>query len=179
MIMLLKILQFYIPEFIKKKKLNELFRLTADAFQCELPKLRGHSFAEYLLEYALFTKEQAEKYLMSGESLEEVKHRLYQNSYIYGQDLRNRLHIETWKEAVTALKIIYKLIGIDFQYDSLGEFVISQCFFSKHYSGRVCELISSLDEGIAAGLSGGGKLYFKQRLTEGCSCCTGCFSEGL
>jgi hypothetical protein len=176
--MLLKIIQIYIPEFIKKRKLNQLFRLTADAFQCELPELRGHSFADRLLEYALFTKDKTESYLQSGRPLEEVKHRLYQNSYTFGQNLRKSLHIATWKEAVTALKVIYKLIGIDFQYDSQGEFVISQCFFSKHYSAGVCELISSLDEGMAAGLSGGGRLCFKQRLTEGSSCCMGCFSEG-
>lgn len=51
-------MRFYIPEFIKKKKLNELFSLTADAFQSELPELKGLSFAERLAGYALFTKEQ-------------------------------------------------------------------------------------------------------------------------
>ena len=91
--MLLKIIQFYIPEFIKKKKLNELIYLTADAFQSELPELRGLSFAECLLKYALFTKEQAESYLQSGRPLEEINHRLYQNSCIFGQNLRKSFHI--------------------------------------------------------------------------------------
>ena len=177
--MLLKIMQIYIPEFVKKKKLNELFCLTADAFMCELPELRGLSFAECLSKYALFTKEQAESYLQSGCPPEEVKHRLYQNSYIFGQDLRKSLHIITWEEAVMALKVIYKLIGIDFQYDNQGEFIIKQCFFSKYYSGGVCQLISSLDEGMAAGLSSCGRLCFKQRLTEGGSYCKGCFGKGL
>jgi hypothetical protein len=57
--MLLKILQLYIPEFIKRKKLSELFCLTADAFQSELPEIMGLTFEECLLKYALFTKEQA------------------------------------------------------------------------------------------------------------------------
>lgn len=177
--MLLKIIQLYMPEFIKKKKLNELFRLTADAFQVELPELRGFSFAECLSKYALFTKEQAESYLQSGRPLEEVKHRLYQNSCIFGQNLRKSLHIVTWEEAVTILKAIYKIIGIDFQYDRQGEIIINQCFFSKYYSRGVCKLISSLDEGMAAGLSGGGRLCFNQRITEGGSCCKGYFSRGL
>lgn len=176
--MLMKIMQLYMPEFIKKKKLNELFRLTADAFQSELPELRGLSFAECLSKYALFTKEQAESYSQSGRPLEEVKHRLYQNSCIFGQNLRKSLHIVTWKEAVTVLEVIYKLIGIDFQYDRQGEIIIKQCFFSKYYSGEVCKLISSLDEGLAAGLSGGGRLCFNQRITEGGSCCKGYFSRG-
>ncbi|ATW23567.1 hypothetical protein [Candidatus Formimonas warabiya] len=177
--MLLKIIQFYMPEFIKKKKLNELFRLTADAFQSELPELQGFSFAACLTKYALFTKEQAERYVQSGCPLEEVKHRLYQNSWIFGQKLRKSLQIGTWEEAVTALKAIYKVIGIDFQYDRQGEIIIKQCFFSKYYSGEVCSLVSSLDEGLAAGLSGGGRLCFYQRITEGGSCCKGYFSGGL
>lgn len=148
-------MQLYIPEFIKRKKLNELFCLTADAFHSELPELRGLSFSECLSKYALFTNEQAESYLQSGRQIEEVKNRLYQNSYILGQNMRKSLHIATWEEAVTVLKVIYKLIGIDFQCDRQGEIIIKQCFFSKYYSGRVCNLISSLDEGLAAGLSGG------------------------
>lgn len=177
--MLLKIMQLYIPEFIKMKKLKELFRLTADAFQSELPELRRLSFAECLSKYALFTKEQAENYLQSGRPLEEVKHRLYQNSCIFGQSLRKSLHIVTREEDVTVLEAIYKLIGIDFQYDRQGEIIIKQCFFSKYYSGGVCKLISSLDEGLAAGLSGGGRLRFNQRITEDCSCCKGYFSGRL
>lgn len=177
--MLLKIMQLYMPEFIKKKKLNELFCLTADAFQSELPELRGLSFAECLSKYALFTKERAGSYLQSGRLLEEAKHRLYQNSCIFGQNLRKSLHIVAWEEAVTALKVIYKLIGIDFQCDRQGEIIIKQCFFSKYYSGEVCNLISSLDEGLAAGLSGGGRLSFNQRITDGYSCCKGYFRGEL
>ena len=101
--MLTKIMQLYMPEFIKKKKLNELFRFTANAFQSEPPELKGLSYAEYLLKYALFTKEQAESYLQSGRPLEEVKRRLYQTSYVFGQTLRKSLRIITWEEAVTAL----------------------------------------------------------------------------
>lgn len=176
--MLLKIMQLYIPNFIKKKKLKELFSLTADAFQSELPELQGLSFVECLSKYASFTKEQAESYLQSERSIEEVKHRLFQNSSLFGQNFRKVLHIATLEEAVTALKVIYKLIGIDFQCDSKGEFIIKQCFFSKYYSGEICKLISSLDEGLAAGLSGGGKLCFHQRITEGDICCKGYINEG-
>ncbi|HYE81750.1 MAG TPA: hypothetical protein VEG39_06225 [Clostridia bacterium] len=177
--MLIKIMQIYTPEFIKKKKLEELFRLTADAFQSELPELRGLSYAVCLSEYALFTKKQAESSLQGGRPLEEVKYRLYQNSCAFGQDLRKSLYIKTWEEAVAVLKVIYKHIGIDFQCDRQGEIIIKQCFFSKYYSGEVCRLISSLDEGLAEGLSGGGRLFFNQRISEGGSCCRGYFSGEL
>jgi hypothetical protein len=173
--MLLKIMQLYMPEFIKKKKLNELFFLTADAFQSKPSEFRGSSFKNSLYEYALFTKDQTVSYFHSGHPLEEVKCRLYQNSCIFGKKLRRSLHVVTWEEAVLALKTIYKLIGIDFQCDSQGEFKIKQCFFSKYYSGEVCRLISSMDEGLAAGLSAGGRLSFNQRTTEGYNCCKGYF----
>lgn len=174
--MLLKIMQLYMPEFIKKKKLNELLQLTAEAFQSEQPELKGLSFTECLSIYALFTKEQAENYLQSERQYEEVKNRLYNNSYIYGQKLKKSFHITSWEEAAMLLKTIYNLIGIDFEYNSQGDITIKQCFFSKYYSSEVCKLMSSMDDGLAAGLSGGGSLCFHQRITEGCSCCKGYFN---
>jgi hypothetical protein len=177
--MLLKIIQLCMTESFKKKKISELFQLTADAFQSDLPELRGFSFAECLSKYALFTKEKAENCLKSGLSLEEVKYRLYKNSYIFGRSIRKSLHIVTWKEAVIVLKVIYKFIGIDFHYNRQGEIIIKQCFFSKYYSGEVCKFISSLDSGLAAGLSGGGKLSFNQSITEGNKCCKGFLYKGL
>ncbi|HOS70255.1 MAG TPA: hypothetical protein PLG67_04770 [Bacillota bacterium] len=176
--MLLKIIQIYVPEPIRKRKLNELFRLTADAFQCGPPELRGLSFADCLSKYALFTREQAESYLAGGAPIEEIKHRLYQNSFIYGQDLRKSFHISEWEESVKALGIIYRLIGIDFHYEGQGEFIIKQCFFSRYYTKEACMLISSLDEGMAAGLSGGGRLCFNGRITEGFGCCKGFLRQG-
>lgn len=189
--MLLKILRLYMPGFIRKKKLKELFRLTADAFQTGIPELGGLSFAEYLSEYALFTGAQAERCLLSGCSAEEVKIRLYENSFFFGKNLRKSLHIMNWKESVEALENVYRIIGIDIHFSGRGgsaaakgrsfpeqeEFVIVQCFFSRYYSAETCRLISALDEGLAAGLTGG-RLCFTQRITEGCCCCKGNLNRG-
>jgi len=171
--MLFKIIKLYIPGFIKKKKLLELFRLTAEAFQCEPPDLRGLTYERLLSKYALFTKEQAESYFNSGSPIDELKQRLYQNSYIYGQKLKKSFHIASRKDAVTMLEVIYKLIEIDFKYTQ-DEFIIKRCFFSKYYSKEVCKLISSMDDGLAAGLLGE-RLSFYQRITEDCNCCKGYF----
>ena len=173
--MLLKILHIYIPNFIKKQKLKELFNLTAAAFQSEMPNIQGLSYQKLLIKYALFTKQLAESYLQSGKSVEAVKERLYNNTYILGQDLRKSLNIKTQKQAELALEIIYNLIGIEFQCNRLGEIEIRQCFFSKYYSSDICKLISSLDEGLAAGLTDGGSICFSHRITEGSSCCKGYF----
>jgi len=175
--MLLEVMRRWIPGFVKKKKLDELFRATALAFQTEPPVARG-SFAQRLSKYALFTRDQAKRRQESGRSTEEVKSRLYENSHVMGHQLRKSLHITTWEKSIAAMEVIYKLIGIDFQYGARGEITISKCFFSEYYSPEVCRLISSMDEGLAAGLSGGGRLCFKQRITEGNSCCKGYFLRG-
>lgn len=194
--MLLKIAKHCIPEYIKNNKLDELFMITAGAFECEAPELESLSFAERLHEYAGFTKEQAEKCLQSEGAPDERKRRidaveeqLYANSLIFGQDLRKSFHIKTPEQAIEALELIYRIIGIDFKIcssDGLAyggpdssdcgkpdEFTVSKCYFSSFYSAEVCRLISSLDQGLAAGLTGGGKLAFTQRITEGCGCCKG------
>lgn len=186
--MLLRIAKRYIPEYIKNKKLDDLFGLTAEAFQAEVPELKGLPFAERLTKYASFTRDQAEPFLKreaaaeDGKSkVEAIEGKLYRNSFLLGEALRKSLQIKTWEQAVEALELIYRIIGIDFHFegrdashqDEPGGFTVKKCYFSEYYSSEVCGLISSLDEGLAAGLSGGGRLGFTQRITEGCSCCRG------
>jgi hypothetical protein len=184
--------KLYIPEYIKNKKLDDLFRLTADAFKTEIPELRGLPFQDRLAEYACFTRDQAEKYLNWEGADEERKSRidaiegkLYQSSFLFGEDLRKKLHIKTGEQAAEALQLIYGIIGIDFRYEreiiagsgSPDRFTVKACLFSEYYTAEVCALVSSLDAGLAAGLSCG-RLSFTQRLTEGCSCCMGFFGAG-
>jgi hypothetical protein len=108
--MIIKFAKLYMPEYIKKRKLDDLFRITAGAFQCGVPELKGMPFAERLHEYAVFTKEQAEAYLHTGDtsaerksSLDAVEEKLYRNSFLLGQDLRKSLHIRTPERAAEAL----------------------------------------------------------------------------
>ena len=51
---------FYIPDFIKKRKIRELFDLTARSFQCAVPNMKGLSYPELLSSYARFTQSIAE-----------------------------------------------------------------------------------------------------------------------
>ncbi len=180
-IMLMRAAERHMPDYIKKKKLKELFRLTADAFQAEIPELRRLSFSECLREYAIFTRRQAEC-CIGGKGRctpEEAKSRLAVNSFLMGKHLKKYLHIMNRKESIEALGMIYRLIGIDFQCGSPSvtpeEFVIRRCFFSSYYSPEVCRLVSALDEGLAEGLTGD-KLCFVQRITEGAGCCIGCLT---
>ncbi len=147
-----------------------LFSSTADAFGAEMPSMRGVGFEDCLKRYALFTREKAEEAVRNGAE-SEVKQRLYQNAYHMGQGLREEFGVRSMKEAMKLARIIYGMIEINFRGEPSGDVMISRCYFSSFYSPEVCAVISSIDAGLLSGLSGGGRLIFQQRITEGTECC--------
>jgi hypothetical protein len=169
--LLLSVTRLYVPAFYKKKKLQELFQATAEAFNREVPKLSGPSYGESLRQYALFTKECAESAISQNQNLQEIKRRLYQNAFQLGWKLGKALRVSTREDAMRLAQKLYGVLTIDFQGNPQGEIIVSRCFFSQFYSASVCWIISSLDEGVLAGLAGGGRLIFSQRITEGSNCC--------
>ena len=168
---LLKILPHNLPAFIREEILAELFEATADAFECPVPTLDHLSYDEYLRTYALFTREQAEKALQSGRDVPAIKTRLYENAYPLGEKLRKWFGVDTMAEVMALGQILYRAIGVEIQGDTQGNVTVKRCYFSQFYSGSVCDLISALDDGVFSGLSGGGRLVFSERLTEGNACC--------
>lgn len=167
----LRLLRLYFPSYIKKKKLEKLFAVTADAFGHEVPSTQGLAFEQCLHKYALFTKEQTERYLEKPSDIDGLKEELFRGAYRLGSELRREFDINTFRDAMLMMEIVYKLLGIHLERESKNEVVIKQCFFSRYYSPEICRVISSLDEGLAAGLSDGGELSFYQRITEGNSFC--------
>lgn len=168
---LLKILPHNLPAFICEEILAELLAATADAFACPAPSLGQHSYDKRLRAYAMFTREQAEKALQSGHDATALKIRLYQNAYPLGEKLRNWFIVKTIAEAMELSQILYQAIGVEITGDTQGDVTVKRCYFSQFYSSPVCDLISALDDGIFSGLSGGGRLAFSERITEGRACC--------
>lgn len=171
----LSIARLYQPEFVKKRRLRQLFRSTGEAFDTPPPDLNGLSLGECLSKYAVFTKECAENALRTGMGV-EAKLRLFNNARRLGEDLRNEFNIKSMKEVMELSRIVYMIIGIDFDGNQDGRVLIRSCFFSSFYSAKVCGIISSLDDGLLAGLSGGGRLEFSRRITDGCERCEACLS---
>jgi hypothetical protein len=168
---LLQLLPHTLPAFIREEILEELFEATAAAFECPVPALDHLSYDEYLCAYALFTREQAEKALQSGRDVAAIKAQLYENAYPLGEKLRKWFGVDTMAEVMELGQILYRALGVEFQGDPQGNVTVNRCYFSQFYSGLVCDLISALDDGVFSGLSGGGRLLFSQRLTEGQPCC--------
>ena len=156
---------------MKKKKLRELFYLAADAFQCQVPETKDLSYRESLERFASFTRDEAQRAIDSGDDLAAVKARLYTNALALGEKLRKKYGIKTLSDAMAMSRILYRVIGIEYLGNRQGEVVIRRCFFSDVYSSQICEVISALDSGVAAGLSNGGMLSFNQKITAGKNCC--------
>jgi hypothetical protein len=167
----LSLFRAFRPRLLMRQSLKDLFTLTAQAFGKEAPDLRKIPWAECLQQYAVFTKAEVERALAERADMSLVKERLKKNAMAFGYGLRTRLGIRTRKEALDGLAVLYGAIEIVFQADDEGDVTIPRCFFSSHYTPEVCRVVSALDEGLAAGFTGGGQLRFIQRITEGSACC--------
>jgi hypothetical protein len=167
----LSLMQALRPRVLMKKSLNDLAALTAEAFGTEAPDLRALSWAECLRRYALFTREEVGRALADGTEMSTLKDRLRTGAAALGRSLRARLGIRTLREARDGLALLYGALEIDFNADATGDVTIPRCSFSAYYTPDVCRVVSALDEGLAAGFTGGGRLHFVQRITEGAPCC--------
>ena len=168
----LKVLRIYAPPAIKKIVLQKLYRATSRAFDVAPPAgLSRLSHAALLESYAAFTKHEADRVLPDPGRAALVEERLYRETRVLGDHLRRALRLRTPGEIMVASKILYAALGIDFEGREPGEVTIRRCYFSRFYTAGICRLMSSADAGVAAGLSGGGRLAFSQRITEGAAVC--------
>jgi len=167
--LLLILATLYVPRPVRRQKLEGLFAATADAFQTQQPSTRGLTLDECLRLYARFTRQQADDAIMRGRE-EEVQPRLYRNARDLGHQLRTDLRAGP-SQVMRVGALVYKMLDIDFRGEPGGDIVVRSCFFSDYYSSETCRLISALDEGLLVGLAGGGRLRFRQRITEGHPCC--------
>ena len=172
---LFQVSKLYVPEYLKKRELMILFQITASAFERSIPESTGGSFDECLAAFARFTKSEVDRALSTGEDLQTVQDMLYKGAYEFGSKFREQFRVSSAGEVMEASRFLYKMLGIDFQGTEKGAITISKCFFSQHYSPSTCQVISSLDAGLIAGLSGSGELSFSERITEGSTSCNAQF----
>lgn len=168
----------YVPKFIRRKKLIRLFAVTAEAFESPMPSVEGLDAGECLRRYAQFTKEKAEEAIRDGRQA-DVKHRLHRYAFHMGTGLREEFGVRSMKETMQLARLVYDMVGIDFSGDKGGSVTISRCYFSRFYPPEVCAVVASLDAGLLAGISGGGRLSFSHRMTEGNECCRARLSLGV
>jgi hypothetical protein len=173
--LLVKLLGFWTPSFVRRRALEALFAGTAEAFGRAVPPPAARSVEGRLREYARFTQRAAEDSLAEDRDVLAVQRRLFQQGDRLGRQLRRILRLRSTTDVLAAGRLVYRLIGIDFSGDARGDCTVRRCAFRDVYSGRVCRLMSALDDGVFAGLSDGGRLTFAQRITEGHDCCRATF----
>jgi len=174
--LLVTLLQIHTPEYVRKRALSQLFKFTVAAFGCDVPPILTLSSDECLLQYALFTQSHVEGLIRDGRDLETVQHCLYQNAVELGKMHGKRLRIHTIEDTMAIGRVLYRILGIEFQGNAQGEVVIRRCHFSRFYSSQVCQIMSAMDRGLFAGLSNGGQLDFSSRITEGQPYCRAHFA---
>jgi predicted ArsR family transcriptional regulator len=167
----LRLLDGHVPAVARRAALRALFATTAAGFGCPVPSLDGLDADALLGRYAQFTRDQAEAALREGRDLPALHDRLERGARTLGARLRAGLRLRTTEDAMAAARVVYGLLDIDFHGSGHGEITVRRCPFSEVYSAEVCRLVSALDAGLLAGLSGGDRLEFTQRITEGAPCC--------
>ena len=174
--LLVSVLQIYIPEYLRKRALMQLFNCAATAFGAEAPLIAGLDSAGCLARYARFTQTLGQQCLHDGREVAAVEQRLYRGAVEMGRLLGKWLRPGTVHDVMAIGRVLYSMLAIDLRGDARGEVVIERCYFSQFYSREVCWLMSAMDRGLFAGLSNGGELTFTARITEGEPCCRAHFS---
>jgi hypothetical protein len=169
--LLLRMADKRLPEFVKRRELGNLVRLTVSAFGIECPSTDGVSYPELLAGYARLTKTAVDEAAGRGENMQDIQERLFQRAQAYGSLWRKRFGVSSAGDVMKAARILYRAIEIEFKGTDQGAIEIDRCFFSPTYSPATCRVMSSLDAGILSGLSAGKSLSFSRRITEGFHSC--------
>jgi len=165
---------------VKVRLLDELARATAAGFGSLPPQWTSKSFETRLEEYARFTADQAGRVLAAEDpsAIETARQRLRDESTELGAKMRRGLRLRRPADAKEALAALYGHLGIEMSASDSGDIVVRHCFFAAYFTEPVCTVVAALDEGMAAGLSGGGTLEFVERITGGSPCCRAHFEIG-
>jgi hypothetical protein len=165
----LTLLECWMPAALRRRALDDLTAAVAGPFGCAPPHWTGLPFEARLDGFARWTAAQAAAVETSGRAA-EVETGLYAAAERLGGSLRRRLGVRGHREALRALVLLYRQIGIDFRPRG-GAVEIPRCAFGAVYTPAVCGLMSAVDRGLVAGLTSGWRLDFSERLTEGAPAC--------
>lgn len=105
--------------------------------------------------------------------------RIYQEAYRTGERIRCLTGFTEKTDLERLIFYLYRNIGILMDGRLPGEVTVSRCYFSQFYTPEQCALMSYMDSGIIAGILGGGKLEFSERITEGCEKCRAFFVDNM
>lgn len=104
----------------------------------------------------------------------ELPDRLYQEAFRLGSLIRRITGFRDRRDLDRLIFCLYRNIDISMSGSTDCGLIVSGCFFSEFYTPWQCRLMSCVDSGVIAGICGGGRLEFTERITEGCGRCRAC-----
>lgn len=164
-------LRLHVPRVIRRSILRELIAAMARAFEREAPDTERLPPPELVAHVVECSRSWAEEAIRTGENLDRLGRRLFGETIELGRRARQRLHVTSEADGLDAARIIYGAIGIDFHPRRWGEVTVPRCALACVYTPDVCRLMSSMDSGLIAGLTGASGLRFTERITEGAVAC--------
>lgn len=162
--------------FTRRGEIDHLFEVTAHAFGQRPPYSAKRGTRGRLDQLARYTAECAARVTTLSAERSAVERRLFQEACQLGTDFRRRLKLRSLSDALRALRLIYRGLGIDLRPRLDGTVRVYRCRFAAAYTGEICRVVSSLDRGLFAGITGGRDLRFRLRMTEGAPVCEASFS---
>jgi len=161
------------PALLRPFVVRRLLRRSADAFGARLPPSgRPRSGSELLRVYATFSDARAQLLIAGCGEFDSVQRDLWRIADQMGRGLRRWLGVKTLADAMVGARSVYRALDIDLRGSPTGEVVVARCSFAAVYGPEVCAVMSPLDAGLFAGLTGGRTpLTFTQRFTEGAPAC--------
>ncbi|MBI5679722.1 MAG: L-2-amino-thiazoline-4-carboxylic acid hydrolase [Methanobacterium sp.] len=191
----LKIASLWLPEYILKKELDKVARVTIEGFNDVLKQHAPERIGEIAtkdknLEGPIEERRAAMamahnnrvKLLIDVLGYENAikigREAMFKVGCKLGQEARQRLGVgNSFKDLELAAKILYKILGIDFKIEnSDGKLFmkVNRCYLSKYYSSESCMVLSAADEGVVHGLNENMSMIFKERITAGAQECIAC-----
>ena len=167
---ILRALEQYTPAWVVCLEIRILYRTTARAFGVPEKKIPLWSAGQALRDYAAY----------SARCLMRCKAdpgRIYREAYRTGERVRRLTGFTEKADLERLVFYLYRNIGILMDGHLPGEIKVSSCYFSRFYTPEQCALMSYMDSGIIAGILGGGKIEFTERITEGCGGCKAFFVD--
>lgn len=167
---LLERLERRTPGWVRRIQYQLLLNLTARAFHVRGKYIWQYPEGRALREYAAFTVQCMERNNAEPEEL-------FDRAYALGERVRILSGMRERRDLERLVFCLYRNIGITMTGRLPGEVTIPRCYFSQCYTPQNCALMSYEDSGFIAGIFGGGRLCFSQRLTDGCAACKAEFNQ--
>ncbi len=168
---LLKLLRYHTPFFIKNIELQILLYTTARGFGERSLRVWDKSYKKALSAYKNYTRHVIRRAGCNGFNAKK----LYDSAYKTGSLVRIITGFTRKEDIENLVFYLYQNIEIDMKGDIPGIVTVSRCYFGEYYKPYECRIMSLVDSGIIAGINGGGRLKFTKRITEGCANCRACF----